>query len=192
MARARARPVAERGPLSVEELETVALKYLNRFDTSVANLERVLLGYVKKVSDTRGAGAAEDGPALVAALLTRYSESGLIDDARYASNIAAGLRRRGTSRRAIKAKLESRGLSADVIEAALAALDADTEGDSELEAARALVKRRRLGPHRPEAEQAPNRRKDLAALARAGFNFDVAKRALALDATLLEEAEDER
>lgn len=176
----------------MEELETVALKYLNRFDTSAANLERVLLGYVKKVAESRGPSAAEDGPALVAALLTRYGESGLIDDARYASNIAAGLRRRGTSRRAIKAKLEARGLAADVIEPALAALDADSGGDAELESARALVKRRRIGPHRPEAERAPNRRKDLAALARAGFNLDVARRALELDATSIEEAEDER
>jgi regulatory protein len=40
------------------------------------------------------------------------------------------------------------------------------------------VRRRRLGPHRPEAERQENRRRDLAALARQGFDHETAIRAL--------------
>ena len=40
---------------------------------------------------------------------------------------------------------------------------------------RAFARRRKLGPFRP-GERAPYRDKDLAAMARAGFRFDVARR----------------
>jgi regulatory protein len=53
-----------------------------------------------------------------------------------------------------------------------AALEGE-DGD-EAAAARALARRRRLGPYRP-GERAPYRDKDLAALARAGFRYDVAR-----------------
>jgi len=178
MPRARTRASVEEGPLTREELEKKALQYLNRFDTSRANLRRVLMGYVKRAAATRGDEATATGPALVEALLSRYEESGLVDDARFAGGMAVGMRRRGSSRRAIVRKLESRGISREVADAAVAELDADTSGDAELDAARAFVKRRRLGPFRSEGERAARRQKDLGALARAGFSLDVARRAL--------------
>jgi regulatory protein len=38
-----------------------------------------------------------------------------------------------------------------------------------------LARRRRLGPYRPEADREARREKDLAALARAGFGYDIAR-----------------
>jgi len=64
-----------------------------------------------------------------------------------------------------------------VIDATLASERAES-GDAELAAARALVKKKRLGASRPPAERAEHRRRDLATLARAGFDFDTARRAL--------------
>ncbi len=169
---------AATGPLTREELERAALRYLERFDTSEKNLRRVLRGFVQKVAKERGADAAQGGRELTDELIARYRESGLVSDARFASALALGLRRRGASRRAIAEKLRTRGVAEDVAAAALVEADRDGGGDPELEAARAFVRRRRLGPHRPEAERAKNHRKDLGALARAGFSFDVARRAL--------------
>jgi regulatory protein len=57
----------------------------------------------------------------------------------------------------------------EVIAAALAG----EEGD-ELAAAHALARRRKLGPYRA-GERASFRQKDLAALARAGFAFGIAR-----------------
>ncbi|HZW47967.1 MAG TPA: regulatory protein RecX, partial [Microvirga sp.] len=48
------------------------------------------------------------------------------------------------------------------------------EEDDEERAARAFARRRKLGPYRP-GERVPYRDKDLAAMARAGFRFDVAR-----------------
>ena len=105
--------------------------------------------------------------------------SGILDDRRYAENAAAGLRRRGASRRKIIVKLRLKGVPEVVIAEVLQTQNDDNPG-SELEAAVALAKRRRLGPFRRGEDSGPERRrKDLAVLARAGFSFEVAARALA-------------
>ena len=52
------------------------------------------------------------------------------------------------------------------------------EPEAELEAARAYVRIRRLGPYRSADARDEYRQKDLAALARQGFSFDTAKQAL--------------
>jgi len=165
------------GPLTRDELDAAALRYLDRFDSSAKNLERVLLGYVKRAADERGADAAE-GRALVDELLSRYESSGLLDDARFAGTLASGLRRRGASSRAIGHKLRARGVSEEVASQALAGVDADAGKEAELDAARAFVRRRRIGGFRPAAERGACYRRDLGALARAGFDMDVARRAL--------------
>jgi regulatory protein len=51
---------------------------------------------------------------------------------------------------------------------------------AEVEAARELCRRKKLGPYRVKADADPERkRKDIAVLARAGFRYDVIKEALA-------------
>lgn len=165
-----------RGPLTKAELEAAALRYLDRFDSSARNLARQLSGLVRRRAAE--SGESPEANAWIAELLARWQASGLVDDARYAGTMASGLRRRGSSKRAIVQKLRSRGVEDGVATAALAGVDAETGKESELEAARAFVRRRRLGPFRPESERKERYRKDLGALARAGFDLDVARRAL--------------
>lgn len=166
------------GPVDANELDAAALRYLDRFDSSAANLRRVLSGYLKRAGLERGTDAIQAGTALIDGLIARYRESGVLNDARFAETLASGLRRRGSSRRAILERLRARGVTSEVATLAVGEADEAGGGDAELVAARAFARRRRLGPHRPEAERAANRRRDLAALARAGFGFDVARRAL--------------
>jgi regulatory protein len=93
------------------------------------------------------------------------------------------LRRRGLSTRAIQAKLQQKGLPADKILAALATFDGeDNKDEAELIAAVQMAKRKRLGCFGKEAPaNDPNfGNKQLASLARSGFAFDVAQKALAL------------
>ena len=96
-----------------------------------------------------------------------------MNDERFAENLSGRLKARGGSRRAIVQKLRQRGITSGVAEASVPRSPA-----AELEAARAFVRRRRLGPYRPEAERLENRRRDLAALARTGFDHETAVRAL--------------
>jgi regulatory protein len=99
----------------------------------------------------------------------------LLDDKAYAEAKAASLHRRGTSTRGIRGKLALKGLETDHIDAALETVDEETPGDTELAAAVAFARRRRLGPFRT-AKRAEHRDKDLAALGRVGFSYQMAKR----------------
>jgi regulatory protein len=162
--------------LTAQSLENAALYYLERFASSSANLRRVLLRKVARSAEAHGTDRAE-GERLVDALIARYVAAGLVDDRLYATQKAASLSRRGTSRYGIRGKLAQKGVEKDLVDAALDGLDTEG-GASELAAACALARRRRLGPYRPLEQRAAERRKDLAAYARAGFSLDVARRVL--------------
>ncbi len=166
-------------PLNPESLARAALRHLERFDSSVANLRRVLMRRFRRIAREREVDMSR-AAQLIDELLERYQGSNLLNDDRFARALATSLRARGTSRRAIVAKLRARGISATVAERAVAAADAEG-GDAELAAAVAMVRKKRMGPHRPDAERQAEQRRDLNRLARAGFSFDVAKRALRAD-----------
>jgi regulatory protein len=158
-------------------LDNVALHYLERFASSAANLRRVLMRRVQRAADHHGSDPA-DGAALVEALILRFQQSGLLDDRRYAEAKAASLYRRGGSRRTISAGLAQRGVAGPLIAATLQALT-DEAGNADLVAACAFIRRRRLGAYRAVAARPASLEKDMAALARAGFSFEVARKVLA-------------
>jgi regulatory protein len=155
-------------------LEGAALRYLERFDCSVARLKKVLNERVAKAVRA-GVPEAAAAPAIVELILERYQESGLINDQRFAKNFAERQRDRGASRRMIEQKLRARGISSETVEQLL---PRNESASSELEAAQAFARRRRLGPHRKAETREAYRRKDLMAMARAGFNYDVASRVI--------------
>jgi regulatory protein len=150
-------------------LQRAALAYLERYASSAENLRRVLRRKADKRCRLRGEDPTEFHET-IDEVVAKSLRSGLIDDTRYAEARVATLRRRGGSARAIQAKLSAKGIDRSTI---AAVLEGD-EGDEE-NAARAFARRRKLGPFRP-GERTPYRDKDLAALARAGFRFDVARR----------------
>ncbi len=155
-------------------LEGAALRYLERFDCSVARLKKVLTERVVKAARAGVEGAAE-APAIVAQILARYQESGLLNDERFAKNFAERQRDRGGSRRVIEQKLRARGIQSATVEQLLPRHESAA---SEFEAAQAFARRRRLGPHRKPETRDEFRRKDLMAMARAGFDYDTASRVI--------------
>lgn len=172
-------------PITADRLERAALHYLERFSASAASLRRVLARRVERSARDHGSDAAE-GTRWIEALIERYQLSGLLDDAVYAEAKAGSLRRRGASTRAIREKLAARGVDGEIAAAALARADQDRGhpdgGDAADEtAARELARRRRLGPFRPAAARAEHRSRDLAALGRAGFSYETARRVIDAD-----------
>lgn len=156
-----------------KSLENAALYHLERFASSAENLRRVLLRRVERSARAHGTDR-EEGAAAVDDIVRRFVASGLLDDRAYAAARAGTLHRRGASARKIRASLMQKGLSPDDIEAALESLQDEAE-DPEFAAAVTLARRRRLGPFRPAADREARREKDLAALARAGFGYDIAR-----------------
>jgi regulatory protein len=163
-------------PIDRATLERAALRYLDRFDASVSRLRRVLQTHVRRaarVHETNETAAQE----MIEEIIARYLASGLLSDARYAENMIASLRARGASQRQIGHKLRARGVGKDDIEASLARGGAGSR-EAELAAATELVRKKRLGPHRKPEERRAKRRADLALLARAGFDYELARRVL--------------
>ncbi len=169
------KPREKRPPnVSRPGLEAAALRYLERFDCSTARLRKVLTERVTKAARA-GVEEAAAAPAVIELILERYQSSGLINDERFAKNFAERQRDRGASRRMIEQKLRLRGIAPELVQQVF---PRGESVKSELEAAQAFARRRRLGPHRkPELREA-FRRKDLAALARAGFDYETASRVI--------------
>ena len=112
---------------------------------------------------------------MIVALVARYRESGLLDDAAYAAATIESLHRRGASMRAMRGRLAAKGVSAADVADAVADLRAAAP-DPDLAAACAFARRRRLGPFR---RAAADHARELGAFARAGFSRRVAEAVLA-------------
>jgi len=171
---------ARRGPRKAtpEYLERSALYYLERYAAPAGHLRRLLLAKVSRSARFHGTDA-EAGAEAVEELVARLTRAGLIDDAGYAASRARSLMRRGTSARAIRARLLQKGVAPALIDQALNGL-AEEAREPELAAALAYARRRRLGPYRIGARD-ESRARDLAALGRQGFDLDTARRVI--DAT---------
>ena len=190
-------PNQRRGPRKAtpKYLRNAALYYLERYASSSGHLRRLLLAKVARSARAYGADPgidaefdAEAGAAAVEALIAELLGAGLLDDARYAGERALVLHRRGASARAIRAGLMAKEIEAGDIERALAGLR-EAAAEPELAAALAYARRRRLGPYRAAGARADLREKDLAALGRKGFGYDLARRVIETDD--LAELEDE-
>lgn len=106
-------------------------------------------------------------PDAARVVLDRLEEVGLVDDARYASGLVESVQRRPRSRAVVRKELSDRGVPAEIVEDAIAALDADTERDAALGLARKKAKAV-SGLPRPVAF-----RRVSGALARRGFGSSV-------------------
>jgi regulatory protein len=164
--------------LAPADLKDAALHYLGRYAASTLRLRQVLTRRIRRSAKTH---ELDPQPLLdelerVIAMLTR---TGLLNDAAFAEARARSLNRRGGSRRQIAAKLAVAGVAQATTKHALTALEED-QPEAEFAAAIAYAKRRRLGAFRTPPDETPERRrKDLMAMARAGFALELARRALA-------------
>lgn len=175
-----ARPRRVPPVVDAARLAALAEDYVQRFGGPSANVMRMLERHIQR--SVRDHGSDPRPLRTVASqVVARLVEARAIDDGRYAEVKALQLAARGTSRRMVAMRLQQRGLGEDEVARGLA--ESDSLG-GDLASARRLVQRRRLGWLRPQpatvtvAAQRLQRDKDLAVLLRAGFGFDVAKRAL--------------
>lgn len=158
-------------------LENAGLYYLGRYASSTANFRRVMKRKIDRSARHHEQDAEQFYP-LLEEIISRYQSSGLLNDAQYSFAKVRSLRARGTSERMIHAKLSQKGLSSDEIAAAIEQHakeeDADHKDETERAAAEKYARKRRLGPYRIPPD--PDRYdKDMAAMARAGFSFDMVK-----------------
>ncbi|MBE9606162.1 RecX family transcriptional regulator [Acetobacteraceae bacterium H6797] len=190
-----ARRAIPAGPAPTEtSLREAALAHIARFAATESGLRAVLRRRVDRwalrardegMAEEQIARARAEGRRAADAVAARMTELGAINDQAFAESRARRLRRAGRSSQAIAAHLAAKGVARDLVDPAL-----DAAPGEELDAAIAFLRRRRAGPFgdTPVEEMEPQaRQKLLAAMGRAGFEHETARRALDLSR---EEAEE--
>ncbi|MBD1545797.1 regulatory protein RecX [Roseibium aggregatum] len=155
-----------------DRLTRAAIHYLDRYSSSLENLRKVLTRKVKRAATANGR-APEEFREIVDQVVEKCRRAGMVDDRTYAETKLAGLRRRGRSKRQIEATLASKGVDRDLI-----ATVVDQDNTSDLEAAQTYARRRKLGPWRTRGQREERREKDMAALCRAGYSYDIARKVI--------------
>jgi regulatory protein len=157
-------------PVTASYLRNAAMHYLSGRSASEVMLRQTLERRAKKRLAVRA--LSEETTALIAAALAEMITLRLVDDVKFAEGRAASLARKGLGKRRIAMGLRQKGIVGDKIEAAIAP-DLD-----ELTQARRFAERKRLGTWRRDGGSRETRDKDLRALARAGFSYGIAAKAL--------------
>jgi regulatory protein len=167
-------------PITAKYLQNAATFYLERYPTTAEGLRRVLNRRVRR-AEMQEAPVMDNVQQAIDAIVARFVDAGVIDDKAFAQTKAHALHRRGTSTKLTRRRLQMAGVDADTLDTAMAALDQELDTDPrqrEWRAAVTLARRRRLGPYRPDKERKDKRARDLAAMARAGFDYDVARKVI--------------
>jgi regulatory protein len=177
-------------PITAKYLQDAATSYLERYAVTADGLRRVLGRRVRK-AEMVDAPVMDNVGQAIEAIVAKFVEAGIINDKEFAQTKARALHRRGTSSRLTRQKLKHAGVDGDTLDRAMAGLDEELDtnpAQREWRAAVALARRRRLGPFRPENDRKDKRLRDLAAMARSGFAFGIAKKVIdAKDADALDE-----
>jgi regulatory protein len=161
------------------KLYEAALTHVARYAATEAGMARVLGRKVDRWVRTMGEEADPDGTnaaaraakAAIPGVIASLREAGVLSDDAFAASRAKRLTREGKSRRFALAHLAAKG-----VKPALASTVLAEDSERELAAACAYLRRRRAGPFGDAPEL-----KVLAAMARAGYGQDIARRALRLN-----------
>lgn len=155
----KARPL-----LDAESLNELALRYVGKYATTRAKLS----GYLQRKIRECGWGDAGEPP--IDRIVSRFSETGLVDDASYALSKSRSLSERGFGAGRLRQTLRAAGVqeedSADAHQLA---------ADTSAEAALRFARRRRIGPFADSIPDRKERERALAAMVRAGHSFELAR-----------------
>ena len=166
-------------PITAQYLQNAATFYLERYPTTAEGLRRVLNRRVRK-AEMAEAPIIANVKQTIEAIVARFVAAGMIDDQAFAQTKARSLHRRGSSGRLTRQRLKLAGVDDDTLDKAMAGLDQELDTDPrqrEWQAAVALARRRKLGPFRQKGRQ-EHRNRDLAAMARGGFEYALAKKVI--------------
>lgn len=158
--------------ITPQRLKNIALYYLKRFESSVANLRSVLQRRVNDYAYQNKEFDRGEAYQWIEDILADFQRYGYLNDSRYAEIKIKDYMSAGKSVRYIKGKMREKGIDEEI----LSALLEDQEYD-EFEAALKLAKKKHIGPFRKDEEaRFEKRQKDMGTLVRAGFSYDVVQR----------------
>jgi len=154
-------------------LKKHAFSYLSKYNTSKKNLDRILHNKVRRMNLNK-----KDKYTLyssIASILTDLEINKLIDDKNFTQSKIYSLSLQGKSKISIISYLVQKGIEKNLIEETFENLELKNP-NWESESAKIFARKKRLG-----IKYSNNLEKDLAKMARAGFNYKISKNILNLD-----------
>lgn len=164
-------------------LHNSGLYYLQRFAASSGHFHAVMKRKIDRSCRHHPDQDRAVCMALLEQMIVKFQSLGLLDDETYTRAAVASLRRRGLSERAILTRMQAKNVPAENVRAAIRHYNSENslkDEDSEMQAALKLARKKRFGPY--AGEKPYDRNKALAAFARAGFSFEIARKILDLGA----------
>ena len=163
--------------ITKQRLKNIALFYLKRFETSKTNLASVLKKRVDAYAYFDKDFDKIEAYTWVSDLVDEMASYKYVDDERYAEIKVRGYLAAGKSPRYVTEKLRQKGIDEKIVETIL-----EKQEYNPFEAALKLAKKKKIGPFCYDEELRKERRnKDLAALVRAGFDFDIVAKILDME-----------
>jgi regulatory protein len=163
--------------ITLKRLENIALHYLSRYESSSENLRKILKRRVYKASKHHETNTNQANE-WIEQIIDKMQRLEYINDDRYALNQLRRLWEKGASKRKMQAHLAQKGIPlekiTDILQNFMDSLDIDD--NFELIAAKKHAKRKKIGIYRQKNQREDYRNKDLAAMARAGFSYEIAKK----------------
>ena len=154
-------------------LKKYAFSYLSKYNTSKKNLDRILHSKVRRMNLEK-----KDKFILhssIASIITDLEINKLIDDKNFAQSKIHSLSLQGKSKISIISYLVQKGIEKNLIEESFKNFELKNP-NWESESAKIFARKKRLG-----IKYSNNLEKDLAKMARAGFNYKISKNILNLD-----------
>lgn len=155
-------------PLDAAALDRIALRYVERFATTRARLA----DYLRRKIRERGWDGEPVDPAAIA---ERFAALGYVDDRAFGEARAAAMARRGLGARRVAGALRAAGVAGEDADA-IAPEIADRAAASAI----AYARRKRIGPFASAAPDRDARERQIVAMVRAGHDFDMARRLIAI------------
>jgi regulatory protein len=159
-------------PIDAAKLQDIAVGYAAKYATTAAKLRR----YLQRKLGERGWTGTELPD--VEGLVARICGLGYVDDRAYAAAKVRDLTARGFGTRRVKGALAAAGVGRDDVQEAIDA--GENAEELAFSTALAFAQRRRFGPFARDggSDDPAKLRREMAAMARAGHDFAVAKRVL--------------
>lgn len=157
-------------PLDAEALERAALDYVARYATTGARLSRYL---ARKL---RERGWQGPGEPQVEPLVRRFADKGFIDDRSFAVTRSDSMLRRGYGAARVRSALQIAGVNSELVQQVM-----EENAEEAERAALRYARRRRIGPFAEAPPDRDQKRRWIAAMARAGHSLDLIFRILEAD-----------
>ncbi len=179
MTEKQSKPQKKQKRITPDYLRNAGLYYLQRFAASEANFRRVMERKILKSAHDHPDQDLSECRAWLEDVVVAFRRLGYLQDHAYALGFTRSLRQKGWPRARIINRLRQQGLDDEAITKAFE----DPENDvRDCDQALAYARRKKIGPYRA-AHPADFYQKDLAALARAGFSYEIAQYVLNHDIT---------